>query len=718
MRFASVRLIHAQGVPNHYIANQIYTPVDEDHQKRGGFVILLDQVNTKDGSFVASLVNTLIREYYRQPGVDLLTDFEHALVRLNSQINQFYQTQDAALLDLHGSIVLVTTDEIHITYIGQPLAFLARDGALMKLVDNDEESREDKNLFSVITSGEVKAGDILVVTSPLNLPDQAKADLQFSLKQLPLFESGRAYARILKQKLERQVEAIFIDFNDQPTSEQVYVDRPLESFNERMAGYQKEFVRHGMFVYEGVQFVLDRSKSLKPSRKPLVMTELELAREPATSQPESSEPVTSEPVTSQPDLPYRVKGYWQSEEMEGAAPTTSLPQDAKEVEVEEIMTPLDDLDDNEVKPTRRRPFVAKRTVYLLVGVFILLFIVIKAVNAISSRSPHPIVSSKQNTGERDGLVNQADAAERDAEAAQINDDSTKAITSYMAALDTLKKIASGNENDKSRALVLRANQGIKTVTHTTELAAGTKPQTASAEIIHVTMSSNGVFVTNKNNSVEKYSGDAISAMTNFPTGKTIVDSITFDSGKNIAYYTTDQQVLALDTNNGAMQTITRSDSQNWPKANHIASLDKNLYLVGDTITKAVPSSDTVYTPYPYNPNVNTSSLNSVVINSFFYAIDGTNQIVRIDSKSPKNPLKLTGVPASWLPKTFTRILTTDKDGVIYIFDKDGQRVLEFSTDGVYHKQWLLPKDATYTDCDMSDTSLVCAHDKQIKTFSL
>ena len=113
MTFESVRLTHAQAVANHYITNQIYIPTDEDHKSRGSFLILLDSLGAKDGTFTASLVNTLIREYYRSADADRLAVFEQALVRVNNLLKSPSVESDTRTLD--GGIVLICNGEIHLT---------------------------------------------------------------------------------------------------------------------------------------------------------------------------------------------------------------------------------------------------------------------------------------------------------------------------------------------------------------------------------------------------------------------------------------------------------------------------------------------------------------------------------------------------------------------------------------------------------------------------
>ncbi len=761
MRSEIVRLIHAQGVPNHYIYNQKYIPSDEDHLTRGSFLILIDQRNTKSGAFVASLVNTLIREYYRQPGTDHLNDFEQALMRVNVQINQSRLDQEAqGPFELNGAIVLCCDNEIHITHMGYPQALLARDHSLISLIDRNAIGDDATPGFSMITSGEVKPEDVLVLTSPLDLPDQIQPDLKFSLQQIPLYEAGRAYARILRQKLERSVEALFVRFNEtQESQNQIFVDKALESMSERLGTYQKHMTRHSAFIWEGVQFLTSKRKQGKVTAPPpdsLASEPQSLSPKPSTKHtpaselphelPEELDPVSNDDSLENPaleamfsdDAPspasdgsYRVKNYWESDTpVAPSEPSIEEPKvykpapQAKQqtAQVAEIMR--SDVTTREIRSslTSRLPRfqLKRRTLSILIGALILLLIIVRTVNSLSGKGASPINSSKQSAQERDSLIAQAESNQRDAETAQISDDTSKAITLVMSALDNLKKITEENHNEKSKALLSRSQQSLKTLTKTTELTDPSQSQTINSAPERILATSAGAFISTKDaNLVVKYTGDAVSPVKNFPTGKILISSVAYDTGKKAAFLTKDLLVYSVDASSGETKQIERSDNTAWPQSRLLASFDKNIYLIGDSILKGVPVDDTHYKTSPYNPNVATTTVTSIVNNIFFYAIDGDNQMIRIDSKSAKNPISFSGVPAEFIPKKVARIMSNDKDGLVYLFDIDGQRVMEFTTDGVYHRQWVLPKDSAFVDCDVTETSLICASkNKKVATFDL
>ncbi len=743
MRFESVRLIHAQGVPNHYIYNQVYLPTDEDHRKRGSFIVLIDHVNTKEGLFTASLVNTLIREYYRLSGQDLLGDFEQSLVRLNTQIQSYATTRNDGLpFELNGSIVLFANDEIHLSHIGTPLAYLWREDGLIKLSESENEAGPSTG-FSMITSGEVKLDDVLILISSLNNTDTLSQDITFALKQTPIYEAGRAYARILKQKLERNAEAMVIHFNDaDTTSQQVYVDRSLETLAEKFATYQEKFTHHSALVVDGGKFLVEKSKKLKKEPRhtdPTQTTEdtgvTALVHEESFDEFLGEEPdldndskSTNQSIplhdqaTDDDGGPYQVRHYWQSDsptpEESDAPPPTNTPEHTnKELPHETPVREASDVTTRITGFSMPRLKLKSRTVYVLVGVFFLLIVAIKAVNGVAVKSG--AAPAKQTTQERDSIIEKAQAAFRDGETAQVQDNTTTAMANFVTTLDLLKTITEKNQNETSKTLAMRADKALNELTKTTQLPAGTKPQTINDTPKLITHSANGTFVFT-NQSIQKYTGDTISPVANAPKSASIA-ATTYDERKKIAFITSDNNAYSLDTASGEVKPITRSDGQAWPASHAITSYQNNLYFVGDAMYKATPTGDK-YKVVTYNKETSTKDITSIVnnaSNAFFYAIEKPKTVLRIATNSPKNVINLSGLPDKLMPQTLNRIFTNNKDGLLYLFDADGQRILIFNDGGSYRQQYKLPTDTKYTLCDLQDNSLICtSENKQIKTFSL
>lgn len=736
MRFESVRLIHAQGVPNHYIYNQVYLPSDEDHQKRGIFIVLIDHINTKEGMFITSLVNTLIREYYRLSSADLLSDFEQSLIRLNTQIQSYATTRNDGLpFELNGTIALFANDEVHLSHIGRPLAYLFREDGLMTLSDSDESASSG---FSMITSGEIKLNDILVLISSLNNPDSVNDDILFALTQSPLYEAGRAYARILKQKLERNAEAMIVRFNETDvTAQQIYVDRSLESLSEKLATYQEKFTHHSALVLDGGKFLVEKSKTLK---KPATATvavappPTELAPEKPVHEESFDEFIHEEtpieethdgiatPIHDEvtDDGPYQVRHYWQggdsSPHEEPEEPSETTPKKAPH-EPAPVIREASDVTSRTTGLSLPQIKLRPRTFYILLGVFFLLFVAIKTINNVAVKSG--AAPAKQTAQERDAIIEKAQAAFRDGEAAQVQDNTTTAMANFVTTLDLLKTITEKNQNETSKTLAMRAEKSLNELTKTTQLSSTTKAQSINDTPKLIVASANGTFIFS-GKTIQKYAADSVTPITNAPSS-VVIAATPYDDNKKLALLTENQEAYSLDSSSGEIKPLTRTDGQAWPKSHLITSYQSNLYFVGDTMYKATPSGDK-YKVVAYNKETSTKDITSIVnnaSNAFFYAVEKPKTVLRIATNSPKNVVNLSGLPDKLMPESLDRIYTNNKDGLLYLFDAKGQRILVFNDGGSYRQQYKLPTDTTYNDCALLNNALTCVgENKQIKSFNL
>lgn len=723
MKIESVRLIHAQGVPNHYVANQIYQPLDEDHRKRGSFAILLNHADTTQGAFIASLINTLIREYYRNHTTDLLTSFEQTLVRLNEQIRQYTRSRDT-IGSINGVIALISGEEVHLTHIGSPLAYLSRGSDLVELVEASPLKEGDIPSFSVITSGEIQTEDVIVLITNLGSSEGLKGDIPFSLMQSPLFEAGRAFARIKRQQGERAFESVFIRFNQESEeTTQVYIDRSLETTTEKLDNAKKVAAIHTSFFITGLKVVgesVTKTKLLKLKSKvtetnDATFLETEESHQVMTEEADTDiEPhVTSAPhLQTSPSTPhtnesgFQVHTYWQGK----SAPTPLQELEEAGAALQTTRPPL------LVSRSQLWNRVNTRTLYLLLGCLAVLGLSVKIVNTVLKHTP----DTSQAIAERDAFITQAEEAARKAEAALVSDDNASAISNLIAAQGFIAKINDKNQTETSRSIATRASEKIDALTKTTQLTQTKATQSLPASGKQVVTTANGSYVLTHDNTLFKYTDTGLKPITSLPAGFKLTEAVPYENFQKLALYGTTSDaiptVLSIVTVTDEMSTVARNDGQPWPVTKHIASFEANLYFVGDTMSKAIPK-DGAFRVIPYANNESTKNVTSIINNGFaFYALEDSKNLVRIAANTANTPVKLYGVPDGFLPVATNRLISTRKDGSLYLLDTSGQRILEVSTDGAYRQQFKLPKNDTFTDCDATEKEFICTTvKKEIKT---
>lgn len=728
MKIESVRLLHAQGVPDHYIANQVYQPIDDDHRQHGSFLILFDHQGSADGTFTASIINTLIREYYRQNTIDRLSCFEQTLVRMNDQIKQYTASRDGTkTLNFNGVVVLYVNDEIHITYIGNPVAYLFRKNDAIPLVDTTRDETSAEVSFSVITSGEVYNEDKLILVTSVAAPEEAKDDLIFSLSHQPLFEVSRAYARILKQKYERACEALFVRFNNEDeASFQVYVDKSLETTGEKLEEYKKAVSKQASFIASGVSFLSEKTKRKSATSQTPVETASSAVDEPRSSLPtndtlsRNNDAIPATPSDSIKDFNEPiVQDMSESSdrfEVRNYRDKAKIPDSSKaEADIPKITTHSTI---PHITMKERIPRIKPRTLYILGGVIVLLVILIRIFNSLSFGS----TKTTEPTVDREAVIAQAEAAEREANAAQVQSQTSTAITNLLEVLALMQTIPEKQQNEKSKALANHAQTVLDNLTKTVHLVPQDDPIIIHSSVGRIVLTAAGTYLFYDDGSTDRLDAGELNVVEGIPANSHTHDAVTFDERNKIAVLSqikgSAPTLYTIEKGAQTAKAVVRADTKAWPESRVIASFGKNLYLTGQTMWKAVPTGDK-YKVSEYIKDAAVSNVSSIANNGFaFYAIEDDNKLSRIAANSPKTAIKYYGVPDTFLPKSVSRLISSKNEGTLYLFDKTGKRIIEISTDGAYRRQFVLPTDETYTDCDIDSTTIVCAtSSKKAETFS-
>lgn len=743
MKLESVRLLHAQGIPDHYIANQVYQPADEEQQRRGTFLILFDQAQTNDGAFIGSLINTLIREYYRHQSGDRISAFEQTLIRMNEQIKQYTAGRDAHPLDLHGTVILIDQEEVHISHIGTPLVLLARDNGFISLVEKSDDKPALVPSFSVITSGEIQVDDVFILASGFQGSWPTKDDFTFALSHSPLFEAGRAFARILKQSQERSAEVLFVRFatDTEDTTSQLFLDRPLESTGEKLNHLQQTAGKHAAYLISGLHFIGEklapgsRKNSLSIEKSPELPddTWFDESHQEAVVAPTKLASATA-PVVEWPPLEttdeegfvvrtYRQRANTSQESTILPPKQVPTPHQTKSPHLEE---PLSDIPRStpSFSPSLQ-PMLAKirpnskGSWYVVGGAAIAILLVVRIISSIHT----PTNTPSQTASERDALVAQAEDLARNAEAAQVKDDTTTALTNLEQAKTALSKVIDKNQNEKSKALSLRVTESIKKLSHATQLTGGSSPQPLSDVSKKVVTTEKASYIFFLNTPPQKYTADTLVPVKDFPDGLEIIDAVAYANKTKVAVLAKNTagttSLYSINPETDEIKQLKRTDAANWPETRLLASFENNLYFISATMSKGVANGDS-YRIIPYLSGTSTETVTSIVNNGFaFYDVEDGSTINRLAANSPKTPIKLFGLPDSFWPKKIQRILSPTKEGSFALFDAEGKRILFFSTDGAYRQQYLLPQGEIFNDCDITDTSAICTSDKkQVKTFPL
>lgn len=212
------RLTHADKLPDRFLTSQVYTPADPESQREG---MIFSQIEILNPWFPTSqigqtIINTIIREYYRATDTSELNNFETALKKVNETLSQVTQGGETDWIgNLHGILILINGTDIHISQTGQTQAYLFRGGKVNHITEGltDDSNPHPLRTFSNITSGTLQAGDRIIIANPLFLKTINLDTIKDIISVNPPSIAAHEFANILKRNRALAGEALIIEMS-------------------------------------------------------------------------------------------------------------------------------------------------------------------------------------------------------------------------------------------------------------------------------------------------------------------------------------------------------------------------------------------------------------------------------------------------------------------------------------------------------------------------
>lgn len=210
------RLTTSDKLPDRFLTSQVYKPASSDQFKSG---IIFSQVEILNPWFPTSqigqtIVNTVIREYYRGEDTSELVNFETALRKVNETLSQIAQNGETDWVGAtNGIIILVNGREIHFSQTGRSQAYLFRGGKINHITEGLSSNAEPHPLktFSNITSGTLQVHDKIIIGNP-GLFDQITLDVLRDIvsETSPALAAGELAQYIRHQRIQN-INAIILE---------------------------------------------------------------------------------------------------------------------------------------------------------------------------------------------------------------------------------------------------------------------------------------------------------------------------------------------------------------------------------------------------------------------------------------------------------------------------------------------------------------------------
>ncbi len=235
-----VRLTNSGKLPDIFLTSKVQTPTDLADAKLGKlfFVLQINRPWNSVATLGSSIINLVTREYFRQEGHVPLENFEKAIAKVNSLIDQLAREGESSFRhDFHALIALVVGDELHLAFTGEAEAYFLRHDKIGQITNQNLVKSDNDQVFNNLISGEISTDDKVILGSPGVYSGITSEDLRVILKQ-PVLEATKEVARRLKGMKIRNANALVIHFNslkkteDEPINAQtetVYLDQAVDS---------------------------------------------------------------------------------------------------------------------------------------------------------------------------------------------------------------------------------------------------------------------------------------------------------------------------------------------------------------------------------------------------------------------------------------------------------------------------------------------------------
>lgn len=161
-----------------FVENYAYD-LGEGNEHGGKIFINVDiQQNKVDADKVAEVIfDSMRRGFFTNLEIDAYERFEEALKEVNRALNAFRQDRDDDFLGkMNVIIAAVVGDQLLLTQVGEAEAYLIRKRFATVISDDLDES-SDKEVFTNIASGDMEAGDFVLMASTRLLRYISKTDL-------------------------------------------------------------------------------------------------------------------------------------------------------------------------------------------------------------------------------------------------------------------------------------------------------------------------------------------------------------------------------------------------------------------------------------------------------------------------------------------------------------------------------------------------------------
>lgn len=210
------RVTTSDRLEDRFLTCQVYEPVDPEQASAGKVFSQIEILNPwfPTSQIGQTVINTLIREYYRASNSSDLVNFENAIKKVNEALAQIAQNGETEWIGkFSGILMLVNGQNIHIAQTGQSRAYLFRGSKINHITEGlaHSEAPHPLKTFTNLTSGVLQQDDKIIIGNSTLFEVFSPSELRIPATSYRPMACAIEIARGLKRRSARSGNAVILE---------------------------------------------------------------------------------------------------------------------------------------------------------------------------------------------------------------------------------------------------------------------------------------------------------------------------------------------------------------------------------------------------------------------------------------------------------------------------------------------------------------------------
>lgn len=228
------RLTTSDRLSDRFATCQVYEPADSEKAKRGKLFLHIEIMGQwlANSQIGQTVINTLIREYYKDGTRGGLVGFESAIKKVNETLAGIAQGGETDWIGkFSGVLVLIQNTDIHFAQTGTSHSYLYRSDKVNFVTENKdaEPSPHPLKTFTNITSGTLELSDKIVIANKTFFDNVKPSELKLMISSESPTLAVIECAKILKSRSIRTASAIIAELTTKKDLADIPINEKIET---------------------------------------------------------------------------------------------------------------------------------------------------------------------------------------------------------------------------------------------------------------------------------------------------------------------------------------------------------------------------------------------------------------------------------------------------------------------------------------------------------